>query len=191
MNLTWCSDLRRRSCSSAGRLSRTTPRTTPKPGLYTSALPSRTGSRSKSTPNRSRTPSRTRRSSRRMSAQVAPPRFVNASECLVEMPAAPSRNPFANPARSISHAADSFTRPSVAGYTGTRRLSIPAASATRGTLSAADHRVLEVRPRALGVRVARDDHHPLAVAYLAHRPRATSASVGVPSRPAKYRCTSA
>src|SRR6185437_7408286 len=90
--------------------------------------PSFTGSRSSSTPNRSSTPRRILSCNRSISAAVAPPRLINARVCRDEIPAAPSEKPFGNPARSISHAAESFTSPSPAGQCGIGSVQVPAAA---------------------------------------------------------------
>src|SRR3954470_4595052 len=79
------------------------------------------GSGSSETPKRSRTPPAISRASAISSAALPAPRFVSASVCLAEI-AIPPGSPWPRwkPARSISHAADVFTRPSGSGKRGGR-----------------------------------------------------------------------
>src|SRR3954447_5404089 len=91
-----------------------------------------------STPKRSRTLPAISRASATSSAVVPPPRFVSASVCLAEI-AIPCGSPWPRwkPARSMSHAADVFTRPSASGNAGGAAPS-PRRSATRRSSAAND-----------------------------------------------------
>src|SRR4029453_18602208 len=80
--------------------------------------PQRTGSRVSWTPNRPSTASCTWRAKASTSRALAPSWATRASVCWVERPTAPARVPRVKPARSMSHAADSFTPPAGCGPRG-------------------------------------------------------------------------
>ena len=90
--------------------------------------PPKTGSGRRLMPNRSSTPRLIRAANLSTSRAVAPPRLINASVCLVEIPTLPSVSPRRKPARSMSHAAGSLTRPASAGNAGG---CVPASAVTR------------------------------------------------------------
>jgi hypothetical protein len=81
---------------------------------------------------------------------VAPSRVTIASVCRDDSPTAPSRVPLANPARSISHAAGSFTRPSACGKDGA---AVPARTAACSRRPRRDDRIGEERSHAARVRI--------------------------------------
>ena len=86
-----------------------------------SVTPTSTGSGASETPNASRTPSLISAASAISAAVVADPALTRASVCLDEIRApSPRLYPLPNPARSISQAAGTFTRPSPASNLGTR-----------------------------------------------------------------------
>ena len=75
--------------------------------------PTRTGSGARETPNASRTPSLISRARASSAAVLAEPALTRASVCLAEIRApSPGLYPWPNPARSISQAAGTLTRPS-------------------------------------------------------------------------------
>src|SRR5256885_1915714 len=102
------------------------------------------GSSASLTPKRSATESRRWRAKASTSAARAPSWATMASACAVESPTVPSRWPRRKPARSISHAADSFTPPSACGQRGS--VGSPARSAARAAASGGTIGVVKNEP---------------------------------------------
>src|SRR5882724_1875173 len=81
-------------------------------GVHGAATPQKTGSGVRRRPKRFSTAVCTRQAKATTSRARAPSRATMARACRVETPTGPSARPRAYPARSINHAAESFTRPS-------------------------------------------------------------------------------
>jgi hypothetical protein len=135
-----------------------------------SVNPSITGSCSSVIPNRACTSRTTASRSATISAAVAPPRFTIASTCLLDNPARPIANPFAESrplhqprCGHLHHPIHTPRKLQHLTHSTSRRLSQPLHNLHP------HHRVLEERPRALRVFPTLPRQHPFARPNLPHR----------------------